>query len=887
MDNIRLDQLEIDVTEWLGVTKDTAEQPPPLEIEAKLKPEFPIDVHKAALLQINIAAEDSETGRIESSLELINKEFMAVTIILDIQLAMLVYGIIMPYMSEEQLEDIVNSKKLAWLTKNMPAISKLSIPWSIVTDREQNIQQAKNDNLPKISSLLKGKTNTALLKTYLADTHNITEAQYKNDTAVELYLIAHIATVEAINALNDYEYIYIALHHMHNYRFLQETVMLQALPPCATLQFIKPNAQELLTSTELNKTLPKIDLLNTISGHKSYLENSMQHFPGHVYVKSLNRTFLSFNKQQCLSLGAADDSYFAGKTFESLFPQNESDELADIIDEITTTNKTKVLIEEGHYLGKKLPFLSIKMLLHNKKNKAVGILGFSMQLEDKLPQCENVMQEIIEDKNHTPDIATLRETITNMPGHVFWQDTNGQILGCNHNQAKFLGYDSPNDLIGKYSIDFLTKEHAKGAQQSLIEIVATGKPIIKEEIYKSANNFMVMISHKTPVEDNTGKVIGIIVVSFDISKIRPNEIQLEQEKEKLAIVNNFKNQFAQTIENDMRTSFIKLRSMIEAYARKESDITKKNNLYDISSCAKDLLTYCDSLSDCSDTISSSNNKTLVSIKDLTNSIINTYTNFIRDKNLEFELCYDESIPKQVIADSYRLKKIIGSLVSNAARYTDQGYIKLIIKLDSSKNSRSTIVFTIIDSGISINENNNQHTITKDCSSSGKCICLNEIKRFVEDLGGTVTIDSDIPTGSSITVTLNFDMPANNNSKKTEPFLEEITTELGCYSKPAAKSMDVLNMLNDKHFDILLLDIGLEDTDGYTLARKIRSLELRQRQQPVKIVVITAQQAKIQSGLAKELNITDYFIEPAEVKELTNTIKDCMLAQEDLREASVV
>lgn len=846
MDDTVLEQLEIDAVEaTLGLA---------------------IDSNKAALLQVDIAAEDYETRHLKASLRLIDKEFTAVTIILDMQLALLVYGTTMPYMSEEQLEDIVTSKKLAWITKNMPAISELTIPWSIVTGREQSLQQAKNDNILKIRPLLQGKKDTALLKIYLADIHNITEAQYKNDTDIDHYLISHIATIEAMHFFNEYAYIYIARYSMDSYSFLQQTSELENLPQYSTLKFTKNNAKEISTNDKLNEKSLNINLINEYADKKYYLENPIKNFPGPVYIESLNRTFSPCDKQPHSPIGAKDEPYFAGKNFESFSSQDEADKLAKIVEEITSTNTTKTLIENPHYLRNKLPFLSIKMLLRNKKNKSVGILGFSMQLEDK---------------NHTHNIATLRETIENMPGQAFWQNTHGQILGCNRNQAKFLGFDSPEDLIGKYPIDFLTEKHAKGEQQSIREIIATGKAIIKEEIYKSASNFMVMISHKIPVKDNNGKVIGIIAVSFDISEIRQDEIQLEQEKEKLSAVKNFEHQFAQTIEHDMRNSFIELCNMTEACARKENNLIKKNNLYDISSCAKDLINYCDSLLDFNAVENYSNNKNLVSIKDLITSIVNTHADFIESKNLDFELCYDNNIPKEVIGDSYRIKKILASLVKNAARHTDQGYIKLVITLESYKNSSPTISFKIIDSGIGINKDNKQHTVTKDCSSSGKCICLNEIKLFVEDLGGTIHIESGGLAGSSITVTLNFDMPNIMNNKtlaSATPFLEEITTELDCYSKPTTKGITILNTLKDEHFDILLLDIGLEDTDGYTLARKIRLLELRQRQQPVKIIIMTSQQAKLQSGLAKELNITDYFIEPAQVKDLTNTIKNCMLEQ---------
>ena len=834
------------------------------------------------------------------------------------QLALLVYSIIMPYMNEEQLQDIVTRKKADWVQKNIQTISQITIPWSIVTDREQIHRKNKNEEILKLNKLLRDndtfrkdiQKDTEILRTYLADTHNITDAQYnrafdKNGHDIERYLIARIATAEAMHDFNNREHIYIAPYKMHSYDHLQEISALQDLPKYLTLQFTEitsSDAQELSTSTELNQKLHKLDLLGNISERKSYLENSVKNFPGNVYIESLNNTFLSCNKQQSLAFGVDDESYIAGKFFEALYPKDDADTIADIIEEITTTNETQVLIEGHHYLGKKISYLTIKMPLRNKKDKTLGIIGYSKKLTPEevetfnISKPDNIMQNIIaNDKKDDFDTSTLKQTIENMPGYVFWQDTRGKILGCNRTQALFFGYDSPSALIGKPSSEFLTKKCAKEAEEELTQIVATGKPVIKEEIYKHADDFLVMLSHKTPVKDDDGKIIGIIVVSIDISKSKQHAIKLEQEKAKLEEANILKSQFLQDIEHDMRTPFVGLCNMTELCAHKETDTSKKEQLDEIANCAKDLLSYCDALLDFSRNSSVATNDKVVPIEDLTKSIVNTSIVAMRAKDLEFELDYDDNIPPKVIGDPYRLKRILSNLLSNAIKYTNQGHIKLSIKLASSQNDDMTIAFSVADTGIGISKKEQQNIFDKynmlNHEAAGQGLGLNEVKRFVEDLRGTITIDSDTDKGTNITVTLPFSMqsakdeksyvsqkPMNQtilvveDSRITIKFLEGIMTEIGCYSKTVATGSETLEILAKEHFDILLLDIGLEDTDGYTLARKIRQLESQQQRPPAKIIMMTAQQSRLNPELNKELNVVDQFVKPIQVKELLDTIQ---------------
>ena len=911
---------QLDITKFTNAVKETRAPKKVPVFEASFGAEETISNNKAAILQVNIAEKGTGAAELTAALKLLDKKFTSVTILIDMQLALLVYSIIMPYMSNEQLQDIIGRRKKDWTQQNILTIHQLTIPWLIVTDNEQRIEEAKNNNISKLKNLLKSdatfrkhiQTDAAALKAYLTETKSITTAVYqqapaKNDTAIENYLIARIAAIEAMHAFNNYKHTYITTHAICSYSHLRNEAGMQNLPPHLILELTRiaqGEEPEILTSTNLNQKLHELGLLSKISERKSYLEQSIKNFPGNVYLQSLNRTILTCNHMQCLDLGASDKYYLEGKTFESFFPQNESDKLANIVNDIALTNTTKILREESHYPldNENRNFLTIKTPLRNKKNKIIGIIGFSMQMEnkdeiEKLKSLEpdHIMQSIIEEdkkpkkKHTTPDPVNLKKIIAYMPGNVFWQDINGQMLGCNNDHAKFLGFDKPEDLIGKYPSDFLTTEYAKDANEAIKEMAKTGEPVITEEVYKAANGFTVMNSHKTPIKDSDGKVIGIIVVSFDISERRQGEIQIEQEKDKLEKDNSLKNKLVQDIEHDMRTPFVGLYSMTELCLHQETDVEKKKQLSQISSYAKELLTHCDSLLEFNKNGSFSNNTNSISIKELINRVVSTNIMAIKAKHLEFKLDYDESIPEKVMCDPYRVKKILNHLISNASYRTQAGYVKLAVRLESGTENIATISFTISDSGAEISKKEQQHILGKNVNTEEE-FSLNDVKRFVEDLRGTITIASGKET--SARVKLNFIVPEAapqeepilqeviskkilivEDSRITIKFLEGITTELGCTSKTATTGEDALHLIANEHFDVLLLDIDLEDTDGYTLAQEIRMLELKQQQQPIKIIMMTAQQSKLHINRNKELNITDFFVKPIKIRELTTILQN--------------
>lgn len=901
-DKYILDKLEINAEDVIDNSIEVRTPEAKTETEATLsaKPSS-----SSALLQIDITKKKELDNQITAALKLINTEFKSVTILLDTPLANLIYGIVMPYMSGKQIQEIVKQKKLEWTQRNIHTLNKLTIPWTISTNEAKAIQQAKSANICKAKELIKNndelresiKKDRTYLRSYLTKTHNITDAQYqktstKNDKAVESYLIENIAIVAALHSIDKHRHNYLVLDDMNI-----QSYFLPNLPQRLTLQ---------LTTyyKRLAKTPNDLTLLKKVSHRNSYLEHSVKHFSGNVYLLSSNHTYLACNKQQSIAFGMSDDTYIKGKNTESLFPKDDASNIANTISEIVNTSATKTLVEDYPYLGSRLPYLSIKIPLRNKNNKNVGIIGFSKKIDDqeetvKLTESkpDNIMQKIIaNDKGHY-DITTLKTTIEHMPGCVFWQDTNGKILGCNHAQALFAGYKSNEGLIGKTPDIFLTKGYAKEAKKELAEIISTGKPLIKEEVYKAKDDLRIVISHKTPVKDDTDNVVGIVVISVDISKSKQRELSLEKEKEKLEAANNFKSQFIQDIEHDMRTPFVGLCNMTELYAHKETDSEKRKQLQEISSCAQDLLAYCDSLLEFSKSSSFIKNDSVIHTKRLIESIAGSNSTIAKTKDIDFIFEYDESIPKKIVSDPYRIKRILNTLIGNSIKQTQKGYIKLIVKLVSYEGSEAIVSVSILDSSPGINKEQQEH-IFKKCGiiSSGnkpeQGLSLNEVKRFVEDLRGQIAIESEINKGTNITVTLplasasaqkkkpfiskktiNQNILIVEDSRITVKFLSGIMQEIGCYSQSAPSEEETLSILKREHFDILLLDIGLEDTDGYTLARKIRALEERLQRPPVKIIMMTAQQSRLDSEINKELGVVAQFTKPLKVDKLMSTILD--------------
>jgi PAS domain S-box-containing protein len=129
---------------------------------------------------------------------------------------------------------------------------------------------------------------------------------------------------------------------------------------------------------------------------------------------------------------------------------------------------------------------------------------------------------------NTQEVA-LDNIIANLPGHVYWKDTNFIFRGCNELQAKSAGY-SREEVIGKTDYDMPWKNEAEILRKTDADVMTTGEIITREEPAKLADGKMgVFLSKKIPLRDKEHNIIGVLGISFDITA--------EKEAEQLRIKN--------------------------------------------------------------------------------------------------------------------------------------------------------------------------------------------------------------------------------------------------------------------------------------------------------------------------------------------------------------
>jgi signal transduction histidine kinase/DNA-binding response OmpR family regulator/HPt (histidine-containing phosphotransfer) domain-containing protein len=238
-------------------------------------------------------------------------------------------------------------------------------------------------------------------------------------------------------------------------------------------------------------------------------------------------------------------------------------------------------------------------------------------------------------------------------------------------------------------------------------------------------------------------IMGYIIIRQGIAKI----ITDRKSESKSAFLSN--------ISHEIRTPLNAVLGLLEVEIQKDLPEKTKKNLRKIHDSGSLLLEIINDILDISK-IESGNFEIISSEYDLSSLISDTVQlNIVRigSKHITFCLEIDETAPARLIGDELRLKQILNNLLSNAIKYTEEGSITLSVTW--RQNETGFLSFTITDTGRGIRKENmeklfnayTQFEVAANRNTQGTGLGLSITKGLVENMGGTITAESEYGRGS--------------------------------------------------------------------------------------------------------------------------------------------
>lgn len=401
------------------------------------------------------------------------------------------------------------------------------------------------------------------------------------------------------------------------------------------------------------------------------------------------------------------------------------------------------------------------------RNKAIEY-GFSVLMKNKqygkivLPAGINFKKNNIQDYL-TSEIA-IKKILDVIPVHVYWKDLNGNFLGCNKRQAENYGFTDASKLIGKKDSDFLKGDIAKEIRTNDEKIISTGiEEIVEEDTYILQGNKKVkktFLSHKMPMIDELGKIIGIIGVSVDISEQKKLQRGLLKKTKELTLALDHKRDFLNVLSHEIRTPLHIMGSIIDEL---------QDNLHFFSNA--ELSSFIGALSENKKRLMKLLTHLLDSAKNIKGesnyifkkgNIITTCTSCIKEfynlANITF--VYNDQKELITIYDEIKLSQVLRNIIDNAIKYGFDNKVKLTLQVtDDNKD----ILIKIENKGNEIAEDEKDKLFTMFYQGAkakemqnGIGLGLSICRDIIEAHRGKIWVDNTMDNVMSV----NFTIPYN-------------------------------------------------------------------------------------------------------------------------------
>ena len=495
---------------------------------------------------------------------------------------------------------------------------------------------------------------------------------------------------------------------------------------------------------------------------------------------------------------------------------------------------------------------------------------------------------------------------------LFTISSEGKITDMNNASVNVTGI-LREKLIGTDFFDYFTEPQK--AREVYEKVFKKGFVTDSPLILRHKNGKLTDVLFNGSVyKDDKENVLGVVIVARDVSDQKRIETELieakvfaelatliaEEAKSKAEDAMKAKQQFLSNMSHEIRTPMNAIIGFTKVLSK--THLTDKQNEYfnAIKVSGDALIVLIDDILDLAkvDAGKMTFEKSPFKIATSLSAMLHLFETKIQEKNLKLFENYDSKIPEVLVGDPVRLHQIILNLVSNALKFTSKGQITFSVDLIHEDNESVIIQFAVTDSGIGIAaekintifENFQQATSGTSRLYGGTGLGLAIVKKLVETQGGSIHVKSQINEGSTFCFTLPFPKTkAKAESETTIPKLDmefvnikvlvvediplnqllmkTLMDDFGFERDIADNGKIAIEMLQNKSYDIILMDLQMPEMNGFEATEYIRNT----MNSKIPIIALTADVTTIDLAKCKAAGMDDYIAKPVDEKVLHSKI----------------
>ena len=454
----------------------------------------------------------------------------------------------------------------------------------------------------------------------------------------------------------------------------------------------------------------------------------------------------------------------------------------------------------------------------------------------------------------------VRDALNNLAEGLMIVDSRENILLVNDSLAKVVGVEA-DDLIGKKSdaIEFDIDGERLPWQVALEETRLIQNCRIRLPREQGDKTFLANCS---PLLGHQGNYCGVMVTFDDVTELEESQVQLREARDAADAASQAKSDFLANMSHEIRTPMNAILGFTDVLRRgmEENPTQRIEYLNTIHSSGNHLIELINDILDLSKVEAGKLEieKREFELPSLLHDTINVLAAKAEQDELGLGYQIEGAIPNLVTSDSTRIRQVLLNLLGNAIKFTEKGRVDL-----TCSYADSSLRFEVTDTGIGMNEEQMSKifeafgqadsSVTRRFGGTGLGLSIS--KKFVEALGGTIEVESELGSGTKFIVTipvdscrypyLNHDQCIAATAKKQTPELEVkhklnparilvvddgetnrnivsvVLKRHGVEITEAENGQEALDTIATTEFDLVLMDMQMPVLDGYSAVAKLR------------------------------------------------------------------
>jgi signal transduction histidine kinase/FixJ family two-component response regulator len=406
---------------------------------------------------------------------------------------------------------------------------------------------------------------------------------------------------------------------------------------------------------------------------------------------------------------------------------------------------------------------------------------------------------------------------------------------------------------------------------------------------------------------------GMFIDVSDVTATVEAKLEAEAEKENAVSANNSKSKFLATMSHEIRTPMNAIIGIAQIQLAREDlppDLREAN--LKIYSSGHILLGIINDILDLSK-IETGKLELLpveYDVPSLINDTVQLNINRIGSKPIEFKLRVSADVPAKLRGDELRLKQILNNILSNAFKYTDEGYVSMDVSYSKTPRGGKLIV-SVSDTGQGMKPEDAKvlgnefarFNLESNRKTEGTGLGMSITKRLVNLMNGTFEIQSVYGEGSTFTVSVmqeevgsrtigiqlaeklrNFTFSTDKQAEKLQivrefmPYgkvlvVDDVETNLyvaegllkpyGLTIETAQSGFETLDLIKEGNtYDIVFMDHMMPEMDGIETTEKLRASGYT-----APIVALTANALAGNDILFKSKGFDEFISKPIDIRQL--------------------